>query len=317
MGFLNSLFHGCTLVLPNDDFDPEKTVSALIDEKCTAVLSVPTMFLAQLNILESRKAKLNTVRTGLAAGSTVPEAIMKRIRSEMGCDGMLIAYGMTETSPVTFMTALDDPDHLRTTSLGRILPHSAAKIIDEMGNIVPRGTRGELCTSGYALQKGYWQNQDKTDEVMRRDAEGVLWMHTGDECYIDDADYCFITGRLKDLIIRGGENIHPREIEDRLLEHEAIAEVSIVAIKDERYGETVGAFLRSKSGGGQRPSDGELKGWVQKILGRHKAPAHVFWIGDEGVGSDFPKTASGKLQKHIMSALGTDIARRKGVKAKL
>lgn len=203
MGFLNSLFHGCTLVMANDDFDPERTVAALIDEKCTATMGVPTMFLAQLAVLERRKLKLECIRTGLAAGSIVPEAIMKRIKSEMGCDGILIAYGMTETSPVTFMTSLEDPEHLRGTSLGKVLPHTAAKVIDSEGNTVPRGVKGELCTSGYALQLGYYKNQVKTDEAMRLDEAGVLWMHTGDECYIDEAGYCYITGRLKDLIIRG------------------------------------------------------------------------------------------------------------------
>ena len=203
MGFLNALSHGCPIVFPGDDFDPEKVATSLAEEKCTALLGVPTMILGVLEVIKRRKLSVKTVRTGLAAGSAVPKSLMDRIKKELSCDGMIIAYGMTETSPVTFMTSMDDPDHLRVTSLGRIMPHSAAKIVDEQGKIVPRGTRGELCTSGYALQKGYYKNEEKTNEAMRRDEDGVLWMHTGDECIIDEDGYCFISGRLKDIIIRG------------------------------------------------------------------------------------------------------------------
>lgn len=203
MGFLNAFSHGSSIVFPNDDFNAGMVVSSLVDEQCTALLGVPTMFLAELQILKQRSIRLKSVRTGLAAGSAVSKSLMDRIKREMNIDGMIIAYGMTETSPVTFMTSLDDPDHLRLTSLGRVLPHTAAKIIAQDGSIVPRGVRGELCTSGYALQRGYYKNDLKTQEVMTRDAAGVLWMHTGDECFIDNDGYCFITGRLKDIIIRG------------------------------------------------------------------------------------------------------------------
>lgn len=203
MGFLNALAHGASIVFAGDAFDPEKVVTSLVDEKCTALLGVPTMILGILESIKKRGASVKTVRTGLAAGSAVPKSLMDRIKKELSCDGMIIAYGMTETSPVTFMTNMDDPDHLRITSLGRIMPHSGAKIVDEEGNIVPRGTRGELCTSGYALQKGYYKNEEKTNEAMKRDKDGVLWMHTGDECIIDEEGYCFISGRLKDIIIRG------------------------------------------------------------------------------------------------------------------
>ena len=204
MGFLNSFFHGCSIVFPSEEYDAEAVVESLIQEKCTALLGVPTMFVAELDILKRRGVRLTAARTGLAAGAPVPERLMNRIKDEMGIGGMLIAYGMTETSPVTFMTSLNDPLHLRVTSLGRVMPHTAAKIIDpQTGKILPRGTRGELCTSGYALQKEYYDNVAKTQEVMIRDADGVLWMHTGDECLLDEDGYCFITGRLKDIIIRG------------------------------------------------------------------------------------------------------------------
>ena len=203
MGFLSSFFHGSTCVFPSDDFNAERVVDALVHERCTALLSVPTMFYAELEVLARRKAKISTLRTGLAAGSAVPSALMGRLRDEMGVNGILIAYGMTETSPVTFMPSLDDPEDKRLRSLGKVLPHTSAKIIDRNGNIVARNTKGELCTSGYPLQKGYYNNEDKTREAMIRDGDGVLWMHTGDECYMDDQDYCYITGRFKDIIIRG------------------------------------------------------------------------------------------------------------------
>lgn len=203
MGFLNTLVHGATIVFPSDEFDAERVVTALVDEKCTALLGVPTMILAELDILKARGISLKTVRTGLAAGSAIPQRLMARIKDEMNCHGMIIAYGMTETSPVTFMTSMQDPDHLRLTSLGRVLPHTGAKVINEQGEIVPRGTPGELCTSGYALQKGYYKNEAKTKEAMKVDENGVLWMHTGDEVKFDEQGYCFFTGRLKDIIIRG------------------------------------------------------------------------------------------------------------------
>lgn len=322
--------------MAGDEFDPEKVVDAILDEGATAVLGVPTMFLAELEIFKRRSTRPTTVRTGLAAGSSVPQTLMNRIRDEMGCDGMLIAYGMTETSPVTFITALDDPMDMRLRSLGRVLPHTGAKVVDpQTHQILPRGSRGELCTSGYALQREYYENKAKTEEVMIRDADGVLWMHTGDECFIDEQGYCFITGRLKDIIIRGklallttvhsasltsskgGENIYPREIEEHLLQHKGIEEASVVAVKDERYGEVVGAFLRANAAHKPRLSTEEVQEHVKAGLGRHKSPHYVFWIGDEGVGEDFPKTGSGKHQKHIMSALATTLLSAQNIKAKL
>jgi len=215
---------------------------------------------------------------------------------------MLIQYGMTETSPVTFSTAGDDTMEKRTRTIGKVMPHTKAKVVGPNDEILPRGTPGELCTAGYALQPGYYKNPAKTAEAMKTDENGILWMYTGDQCLIDKDGYCVVTGRIKDVIIRGGENIYPAEIEERLIEHSAIAEASVVAIKDEKYGEVVGAFLRLNADG-SRPSLEEIRAFVKEAMGSHKAPQYVFWIGDPGVGEDFPKTGSGKHQKHILRAI--------------
>lgn len=203
MGFLASFVHGSTIVFPSDQFNADAVLEAVSRDGCTALLGVPTMFVAILEAQQRKRLKVSTVRTGLAAGSSVPAVLMRRMATELGITGVLIAYGMTETSPVTFLTALDDSEEHQVTTVGRVLPHTAAKVVDQHGRILPRGVPGELCTSGYALQRGYWKNQVKTDEVMKRDENGVLWMHTGDECVIDRQGYCTVTGRIKDIIIRG------------------------------------------------------------------------------------------------------------------
>lgn len=203
MGFLASFAHGSTIVFPCDHFDADLVIDAVYHERCTALLGVPTMFVAMLEANKRKRYPIRTVRTGLAAGSSVPAVLMRQLKDGFGVTGMLIAYGMTETSPVTFLTSLEDTEERKTKTVGRVMPHTAAKVIDVNGNIVRRGVPGELCTSGYALQKGYWQNASKTDEVMKKDKQGVLWMHTGDECMIDESGYCTVTGRIKDIIIRG------------------------------------------------------------------------------------------------------------------
>ena len=202
MGFLAALTHGSSIVFPSDTFDASLTLNAIVAEQCTALLGVPTMFIAELNELKTNPRKITTLRTGLAAGSMIPAPLLERLNLEMGISGVLIAYGMTETSPVTFMIDSDDPEE-RRSGLGKVMPHTSAKIVDLQQNILPRGSRGELCTSGYALMKGYLDNKVGTKEVMRKDENGVIWMHTGDECIIDNEGYCEITGRMKDLIIRG------------------------------------------------------------------------------------------------------------------
>lgn len=203
MGFLASFTHGSSIVFPCSQFDPDQVLDSLYKYKCTALLGVPTMFIAEIEANKSRKLNISSVRTGLAAGASVSPSLMQQLEQEFGIKGMLIAYGMTETSPVTFITSLYDNEEKRTKTVGKVFPHTAAKVVDRQGNILPRGSKGELCTSGYALQKGYYENPTKTEEAMRRDEHGVLWMYTGDECMIDEEGYCSVTGRIKDMIIRG------------------------------------------------------------------------------------------------------------------
>lgn len=206
LGFLSSFFYGSSIVFPSDYFDVAKVVDAIIDEDATVLLGVPTMYVAELEVMAKTGQRPRRLRTGLASGSAVSQNLMNQLREIMGVEKMLIAYGMTETSPVSFITSLDDSDEKGTTTVGRVIPHTAAKVIDEKGNTLARGQQGELCTSGFVLQKGYWKNEEKTKEVMRRDENGVLWMHTGDEAMIDSDGYAHITGRIKDLIIRGTFN---------------------------------------------------------------------------------------------------------------
>lgn len=203
MGFLGAFTHSSTLVFPCDQFDANQVLDSVSEAKCTVILGVPTMFIAQMEANKRKGYRLDKLRLGVGAGSPVPAALMRELRQKMGIEKMLIAYGMTETSPVSFMTSIDDDDELRATTVGRIFPHTSAKVIDNEGNIVPRGVPGELCVSGYLLQKGYWQNEAKTAEVMKVDDAGIRWMYTGDECVITTEGYCVVTGRIKDLIIRG------------------------------------------------------------------------------------------------------------------
>ncbi|KAL6230264.1 hypothetical protein BDW75DRAFT_76384 [Aspergillus navahoensis] len=317
MGFLASFCHGSTIVFPAQYFDAAKVAAALIQYNATVFLGVPTMYLGVLDTLAKTKQRPRRLRKGIASGSGVSPGLMRRICDETGADQILIAYGMTETSPVTFITSMSDPEDKRTTTVGRVLPHTAAKVIDKEGHILPRGAKGELCTSGFALQKGYWRNEAKTREAMRKDEHGRLWMHTGDEALLDGEGYAQITGRIKDLIIRGGENIFPLEIEEQLMSHPAISESSVVGIKDEKYGEVVGCFLKLADDA-SKPSDIEVRQHVQAHLGAHKAPQHIFWLGDPGVGHDFPKTGSGKHQKHILRDIGARLVSAKAVpRAKL
>lgn len=193
-------------MFPAQRFDPDLVLDAIEAERCTVLYGVPTMFVAALDANAKRRRNLTSLKAGLASGAPVPQALMSRLEQDMGIQKMVIAYGMTETSPVTFATSFECPPEHRLDSVGTVFPHTAAKIIDLEGNIVPRGVRGEICTSGYALQQGYFDNEEKTNEVMRMDADGVLWMHTGDEGVIDKEGYCRVTGRIKDMIIRGKYN---------------------------------------------------------------------------------------------------------------
>ncbi|KAH7125145.1 hypothetical protein B0J11DRAFT_614579 [Dendryphion nanum] len=309
MGFLDTLSHGASIVFPSDSFNASLTLDAIAAEGCTALLGVPTMFLAQLTELKSKPYKINTVRVALASGAMVPIPLQERLSKEMGIGTVLIAYGMTEVSPVAWMMDVGDPEERKRGGLGKVMPHNSAKVVDPEGRILPRGSRGEMCFSGYALMKGYLNNPEGTNEAMRKDDDGVLWMHSGDECIIDDQGYAHITGRIKDMIIRGGENMFPAEIEERLLRHPAISEASVVGLPDEKYGEIVAAFLRVAEGE-IKPKHAEISDWVGSHLGRQKIPSCVYWVGPGGVADDFPKTGSGKHQKHKLRAMGQDLLKK-------
>lgn len=199
--------------------------------------------------------------------------------------------------------------------MGTLLPHAHGKIIDRDGNIVPVGTRGELCIAGYQLQRGYFKNPEKTAETMIRDRQGILWLHTGDEAVFDQDGYCTITGRFKDIIIRGGENIYPLEIEERLMKHAAIERAIVVGLPHSKYGEVVAAFLQ-RAQSQEKPTDNDIREWSRQTLGRHKAPAHVFWLGEDGVAGDIPITGSGKVKKFEFRKLGEALLLA-GTRAKL
>lgn len=211
IGFLTSFCHGTKIVFPAPTFDAGAAVNALVQERTTALLGVPSMFLAMLEELQQRPRRIETVRTGVCGGSQVSPVLIRRLQQEMGLPHMLSAYGMTETGPVTFITSIEDTRNNILGTVGKVLPHFAAKIVDGEDNIVPRGTRGHICTSGYGLQRGYWRDEAQTAQAMRKDADGVVWMYTGDEGFIDQVAHLHITGRIKDIIIRGRPSLSPKE----------------------------------------------------------------------------------------------------------
>ncbi|KAH6688288.1 AMP-binding enzyme [Plectosphaerella plurivora] len=315
LGLLSVVTHGARIVYPAEVFDVPSTLSAILDENCTALHGVPAMFdsLFQAAPDDFRSSR---IRTGIVAGAPVPRYLMELMVDRLGMSEFTSSYGLTEASPTCFNAFTDDALGKRLTTVGTLMPHAQAKIVDREGNLVPVGERGELCIAGYQLQAGYWNNSEKTNEVMVRDSAGVLWLHTGDEAMFDDEGYCTITGRFKDIIIRGGENIYPLEIEERLVTHPSISRAVVVGLKDTHYGEVVGAFLE-KADGGAKPNDREVREWVRQQLGGHKSPAHLFWLGEDGVPADVPLTGSGKVRKFEMAKAGDEILKKRTVSAKL
>ncbi|KAK4142888.1 uncharacterized protein C8A04DRAFT_37931 [Dichotomopilus funicola] len=315
LGLLSVLTHGAKIVYPAEVFDAPSTLRAIVSEQCTAVHGVPAMFDSLLALPEARhlRAADLRLRTGIIAGAPVPRHLMEQLVSRLGMTEFTSSYGLTEASPTCFNAFTDDPITTRLTTVGTLMPHAMAKIVDREGNTVPIGTRGELCMGGYQLQAGYWNNSEKTNEVMVRDESGVLWLHTGDEAVFDERGYCSITGRFKDIIIRGGENIYPLEIEERLVAHPAVGMAVVVGLKDLHYGEVVGAFLDLEGGHKRthRPDREEVREWVRKKLGKHKAPTHVFWLGEDGVPKGVPLTGSGKVRKFEMAQLGNRLLEAK------
>jgi fatty-acyl-CoA synthase len=288
MGNLNCVTHGSTMVIPNDGFDPLLTLQAVQEERCTALYGVPTMFIAELDHPEFGKFDLSSLRTGIMAGASCPIEVMKRVVSDMHMSEVTIAYGMTETSPVSFQSATDDPLERRVSTVGRVHPHVQVKIVDDQDCTVPRGARGEICTRGYSVMRGYWGDDEKTGEVL--DAAG--WMHTGDLGTLDADGFCNIVGRVKDMVIRGGENIYPREVEEFLYTHPQIQDVSVFGVPDEKYGEELCAWVRLKEG--RQATEDDIRTFCRDQIAHFKIPRYIRFV------HEFPMTVTGKVQKFLM-----------------
>jgi fatty-acyl-CoA synthase len=287
MGNLGATTHGSCMVIPAPGFDPAETLRAVAQERCTSLYGVPTMFIAELALPDFDSFDLSSLRTGIMAGSPCPIEVMKRVVSEMGASEVTICYGMTETSPVSTQTRGDDELELRVSTVGTVHPHLEVKIVDpESGSEVGRGEVGELCTRGYSVMLGYWNEPELTREVL--DSDG--WMHTGDLAAMDDQGYVNIAGRIKDMVIRGGENVYPREIEEFLYAHPDVADVQVVGVPDSRYGEQLCAWVRLRSP--EASSEQALREHCAARLAHYKVPRY-FLFTDE-----FPMTVTGKVQKY-------------------
>ena len=285
MGNLACTTHGSTMVIPAPSFDPTATLRAVADERCTSLLGVPTMFIAELALADFASYDLSSLRTGIMAGSPCPTEVMRRCINDMHMSEVTICYGMTETSPVSTQTAFDDPVEKRVSTVGRVMPYVEVKIVDPNGLVLPRGVKGEFCTRGYSVMLGYWENPEKTDEAV--DEAG--WMHTGDLATMDEDGYLDISGRIKDLIIRGGENVYPREVEEFLYTHPDIIDVQVIGVPDERYGEEVAAWVVVREGA---MMDAEvLRAYCTEKIARHKIPKYVVVV------KEFPMTVTGKVRK--------------------
>lgn len=280
---------GANMVFPGEAFDPRATLEAVSEEGCTALHGVPTMFIAELDHPEFARFDLSKLRTGIMAGSPCPIETMKRVVSKMHLAEITIAYGMTETSPVSFQSSTTDPLHKRTTTVGRIQPHLEVKIVDALGNTVPVGETGELCTKGYSVMQGYWGDEQKTAESI---VDG--WMHTGDLATLDAEGYCNIVGRLKDMLIRGGENIYPREIEEFLFRHPKVQSAQVFGVPDAKYGEEVCAWIVLRPG--ETATAEEVQAFCQGQIAHYKIPKYIRFV------DELPMTVTGKVQKFVMRA---------------
>ena len=288
MGNLTAVSCGATVVYPSPGFDAEATLRAIESERCTSLYGVPTMFIAELGHPDFGRFDLSSLRTGVMAGSPCPIEVMKHVFEKMHMRGVTIAYGMTETSPVSFQSALDDPIERRVSTIGRVQPHLEVKVIDASGQTTPRGVPGELCTRGYSVMLGYWDDAERTAEVI--DADG--WMHSGDLGTIDEQGYANIVGRIKDMVIRGGENIYPREIEEFLYSHPKVADVQVVGVPDRAMGEELCAWIRLAPGASCQEE--EIREFCRGRIAHYKIPRYVRFV------EAFPLTASGKVQKFLI-----------------
>ncbi|KAH6683759.1 short-chain-fatty-acid-CoA ligase [Plectosphaerella plurivora] len=305
LGYMATATTGAAILFPSPAFDPAATLRMVADHDATGLYGVATMFIAVLDALKAgvvEKDKMpRNLRKGIAAGSSVPESLMRRLYDTLGMQDLVICYGMTETSPVSCMTTPADPFDKRTSSVGKAMPHTTVKIVDPLDKtrVLPIGERGELAAAGYLVMKGYWGDEAKTAEVRIEEPDGRTWMYSGDEARMDADGYVEITGRIKDLIIRGGENIHPLEIENCLLQHPLVGDASVVGVPDEKYGENVAVFVVPAKGVSTSDNtatpgaltEDSVRAWVREHLSGHLVPKHVFWA------EEYPKTASGKIQK--------------------
>ncbi|GEN25993.1 AMP-binding protein [Halomonas cupida] len=289
MGNLGCITHGATMIYPEAGFTPESTLQAVAEEKATALYGVPTMFIAELEHPDFADYDLSTLRTGIMAGSICPIEVMRKVIERMHMQDVTICYGMTETSPVSFQTTTDAPLEKRVTTVGTIHPHLEVKLVSpDTGALVPRGETGELCTRGYSVMLGYWNNEAATAQAI--DTAG--WMHTGDLATMDDEGYVTIVGRIKDMIIRGGENVYPREIEDFLYTHPAISDVQIIGVPCDRYGEEIMAWVKLSEG--EQLDEEGLKAFCKGRIAHYKIPRYVKFV------DEFPMTVTGKIQKFKM-----------------
>ena len=289
LGNLACTTHGAAIVIPAPGFEPAATLRAVQQERCTSLYGVPTMFIAELALPDFASYDLSSLRTGIMAGSPCPVEVMKRVVSEMHMEEVTIAYGMTETSPVSAQTRADEELERRVSTVGRVHPHVEVKVTDpETGRVLPRGTPGEMCTRGYSVMLGYWDDPERTAEVI----DAARWMHTGDLAVMDDAGYLNIVGRIKDLVIRGGENIYPREVEEFLYSHPQIEDVQVVGVPDEKYGEELCAWIRVR--GGAELTAEDIRAYCTGKIAHYKIPRYV------RLTTEFPMTVTGKIQKYKM-----------------
>jgi fatty-acyl-CoA synthase len=292
LGNLACVTHGATMVLPAPHFSPLQTLEAVAQERCTALHGVPTMFIAQLDHPQFRQFDLSSLRTGIMAGAPCPVEVMKRVMTEMHCSEITIACGMTETSPVCNMTEVDDPMEVRVGTVGKVMPHQEQKIIDPAtGRLLPRGQPGELCYRGYQVMRGYYNHPEETKQTI----DDASWLHSGDLAVMDEQGYVRITGRLKDMICRGGEKIFPREVEEFLFTHPRIAEAYVIGVPDPYYGEQVVAWVKCKEG--QSLTEEELHQFCKGQIMDYKIPRQVKFV------AEFPTTVTGKVQKFRMSEI--------------
>jgi fatty-acyl-CoA synthase len=295
LGNMAALTHGAAIVLPGESFDPDATLRAIEAHGCTSIYGVPTMFIAQLELPHFSSVRLDTLRTGIMAGAPCPMDVMRQVIDRMHVADVTICYGMTETSPVSFQSDVDDPIDRRVSTVGRVLPHLECKIVDpETGAIVPRGTAGELCTRGYSVMLGYWNDAAATAHAV----DTARWMHSGDLAIMNDDGYVTISGRIKDMIIRGGENISPSEVEEFLYTHEKVREVQVIGVPDRKYGEVVCAWIRLRDGA--TASEEEFREFCRGQIATYKIPRYVRFT------TEFPMTVTGKIQKFRMREISAE-----------